>query len=70
MGSKHQYLSQLFLFLGGKKLPQGGFSSTKCKFQSGVGGFRAADSRMNVTSYRTLTLTEIRSATYTNRQTV
>jgi len=41
-----------------------------CKFQSGVDGFRAADSRMNVTSYRTLTLTEIRSATYTNRQTV
>lgn len=40
---------------------------TKCKFQSGVGGFRAADSRMNVMSYRTLTLTEIRSATYTNR---
>lgn len=33
---------------------------TKCKFQSGVGGFRAADSRMNVMSYRTLTLFEIR----------
>jgi hypothetical protein len=32
----------------------------KCKFQSGVGGFRAADSRMNVTSYWTLTLSEIR----------
>ena len=29
-----------------------------CKFQSGVGGFRAADSRMNVTSYRTLTLSD------------
>ena len=38
-----------------------------CKLQSGVSGFRTADSRMNVTSYRTLTLTEIRSATYTNR---
>ncbi len=38
-----------------------------CKFQSGVGGFRTADSPINVTSYRTLTLTEIRSATYTNR---
>ena len=40
---------------------------TQCKFHSGVVRVSTADSRMNVTSYRTLTLSEIRYATCTNR---